>query len=222
MRLPKKLMLLTALWVPAGLAWAQATPPAAPDSRAMIEALKPTMRNLTIRPMPAPVPTPASGEPSAMSTPSLPQAPAAALAPAPTAMPTPPAFPAPPVVPAAPGPAPGNKPGPAMSLAIQFEMNSSRVRPESGAVLGNLVFAMQSPELKDSRFVIEGHTDARGSSASNLKLSQDRADEVRLYLIALGVHPARLKALGKGGGELANAADPLSAENRRVRVVTLE
>jgi outer membrane protein OmpA-like peptidoglycan-associated protein len=111
---------------------------------------------------------------------------------------------------------------PSLSLAIQFELNSSRVRPESGPVLGNLVAAMLSPDLKDSRFVIEGHTDARGNPAANQQLSQQRADEVRLFLVALGVHPARLKAVGKGSSQLARPADPLSADNRRVRVVTLE
>jgi outer membrane protein OmpA-like peptidoglycan-associated protein len=109
-----------------------------------------------------------------------------------------------------------------LSLAIQFELNSARVRPESGPVLGNLVAAMTSADLKAHRFVIEGHTDARGNPATNQLLSQQRADEVRLYLVALGVHPSRLRAVGKGSSELVNARDPLSADNRRVRVVTLE
>ena len=65
-------------------------------------------------------------------------------------------------------------------------------------------------------------SDARGVPAANLRLSQARADEVRLYLVTLGVHPARLKAVGKGSTEPAHGSDPLSADNRRVRVVTLE
>ncbi|MCA3241643.1 MAG: OmpA family protein [Rubrivivax sp.] len=109
-----------------------------------------------------------------------------------------------------------------MSLAIQFEANSSRVRPESGGLLGDLVAAMISPELKDTRFVIEGHTDARGNAAANRRLSQERAEEVRQYLMLLGVHASRLKAVGKGSSEPANTKDPLAAENRRVRVVTVQ
>jgi outer membrane protein OmpA-like peptidoglycan-associated protein len=89
-------------------------------------------------------------------------------------------------------------------------------------VLGSLVAAMQSPELKTSRFIIEGHSDGRGAAAANLRLSQERAEEVRLYLVALGVHPARLKAVGKGASAPVNAADPMAAENRSVRVVTVE
>ena len=61
-----------------------------------------------------------------------------------------------------------------------------------------------------------------GLVTANQQLSQLRADEVRLYLIALGVHPARLRAVGKGSSNLANPLDPAAAENRRVRVVTLE
>jgi len=114
------------------------------------------------------------------------------------------------------------EPRPSIALSIPFEINSARLRPESGPLLGNLVAAMQSPALKGSRFVIEGHTDASGGAALNQRLSQERADEVRLYLVALGVHPARLRAVGRGASEPANPLAPDAAENRRVRVVTVE
>ncbi len=227
-----------------GLAAAQNVPAAAPETRQMIDALKPAanrgMRNLLVRqapdmagsapaadhtvgvvtppalaPAPAPAPAPAAPAPAPAPTPA--PAPAPAPTAATTTAPTPatPASPAPTEV-AATGPAPS------LSLAIQFDLNSARVRAESGAVLGNLVAALLSPDLKANRFVIEGHTDGRGVPAANLRLSQQRADEVRLYLVALGVHPARLKAVGKGSSEPANPKDPMSADNRRVRVVTVE
>ena len=193
--------------VATGFATAQGTPPALPEMRQMIDALKPAanrgMRNLVVRPAApeaaAPVATGAVAEPPA-------------LPPVPQTIPPPPLS----------APTSAGEPPPSLSLAIQFDLNSARVRPESGAVLGNLVAALLSPDLKSNRFVIEGHTDARGMPAANLRLSQQRADEVRLYLVALGVHPARLKAVGKGSSEPANLKDPLSADNRRVRVVTLE
>ncbi len=169
--------------------------PAHPATGDMIEALTPgrtrSARNLIVRQKPAE---------------------AAASAPEPLA--------------AAPEPAPGAEapaapePPPSLSLAIQFELNSARVRPESGPLLGNLVAAMQSPELKTSRFLIEGHTDATGSSTTNQRLSQERADEVRLYLVALGVHPSRLRAVGRGSSDPADPLNPQAANNRRVRVVT--
>lgn len=182
---------------------------AEPDIQAIIEALTPSAaratRNLVVRPR-ADAATSAS-----VSAP----APAAASAPPMAA-----GVPAPLADPAAGTVVSG--PPPSLALAIQFEANSARVRPESGPVLGSLVAAMQSPALKASRFVIEGHADARGGADQNQRLSQARADEVRLYLVALGVHPARLRAVGRGASAPVNPGDPAAAENRRVRVVTVE
>ena len=200
---------------------------ASPGTRQMIEALKPADgrgRNLVVRPAaPPPSPTPAAPAPlppTALAPPSPP--PAAAPAPVPLALaPAPAPAPAPSPAPA-PAPVLATAPAPSLSLPIQFEPNSARVRPESGGLLGDLVAAMISPELRDSRFLIEGHTDARGNPAANRQLSQERAEEVRQYLILLGVHASRLQAVGKGSSAPANPRDPLAAENRRVRVVTLE
>lgn len=185
--------------------------PAAPPSQTqqMIDALRPAAaerptRNLVVRAR--------AGESAASAAAGVPAAPPAML---------PAASPIAPIAPAAP-PALTPDAVPSLSLAIQFESNSARVRAESGPTLANLVAAMQSADLKPLRFVIEGHTDASGAVAANQKLSQERADEVRLYLVALGVHPARLRAVGKGASEPALPADPLAAANRRVRVVTLQ
>lgn len=110
---------------------------------------------------------------------------------------------------------------PSLSLLIQFDFNSARVRPESQQALTNLSQALQSAELLASRFAIEGHTDAKGSADYNLKLSQQRAHAVREFLLARGISETRLQAIGKGASELANSAEPLAAENRRVRIVNL-
>ena len=179
------------------------------DTQKMIEALMPTatrsLRNLVVRQKPEPAASVASVAGIASGAPVALAAPAVAASPPPLSLPSTP-----------PGPAPS------LALSIQFEPNSSRVRAESGALLGSLVAALQSPELKGNRFIIEGHADARGAAERNLRLSQERADEVRLYLVALGVHPSRLRAVGRGNSQPANAADPAAAENRRVRVVTVE
>lgn len=110
---------------------------------------------------------------------------------------------------------------PSLSLLIQFDFNSAKVKPESQQALSNLAQALQSKELADSTFAVEGHTDAKGRADYNLKLSQQRADAVRAFLASNGVVDARLQAVGKGSSELANSADPLAAENRRVRIVNL-
>ena len=108
-----------------------------------------------------------------------------------------------------------------VSLAIQFEISSARISPDSGALLANLAGALKSPELKASRFLIEGHTDASGSAAGNQALSLARAQSVRRYLGGQGVVVARLQAVGKGSSEPVNTADPRGAENRRVRIANL-
>jgi len=110
---------------------------------------------------------------------------------------------------------------PSLSLLIQFDFNSAKVKPESQQALSNLAQALQSRELLDSKFAVEGHTDAKGRADYNLKLSQQRADAVRTFLASNGVQESRLAAVGKGATELANAAEPQAAENRRVRIVNL-
>jgi outer membrane protein OmpA-like peptidoglycan-associated protein len=111
---------------------------------------------------------------------------------------------------------------PSLSLLIQFDFNSARVRPESQQALANLSQALQSPELLNSNFAVEGHTDAKGGKDYNQKLSQQRAQAVSDFLKAQGVLEARLVAAGKGSSALANSADPFAAENRRVRIVNLD
>lgn len=112
-------------------------------------------------------------------------------------------------------------PRPSLSLLIQFDFNSAHVKPESQQALVNLAQALKSPELNEARFAVEGHTDSRGRADYNLKLSQQRADAVRIVLAHNGVVESRLSAVGKGSTEPANAADPQAAENRRVRIVNL-
>ncbi len=111
---------------------------------------------------------------------------------------------------------------PALSLLIQFDFNSARVRPESQQALGNLSQALQSTALAGSKFAVEGHTDARGGAGYNQKLSQQRALAVRDILASSGVAQDRLLAAGRGATELANSALPFAAENRRVRIVNLD
>ena len=113
-------------------------------------------------------------------------------------------------------------PPPSLSMAIRFDFDSARLRPEGAAVLDRLATALQTRELQASRFLIEGHTDAKGAADYNLRLSQLRADEVRRHLSAQGVAPERLSAVGRGAQEPANPGAPLAAENRRVRIVNIE
>jgi outer membrane protein OmpA-like peptidoglycan-associated protein len=115
-----------------------------------------------------------------------------------------------------------SEPRPSLSLLIQFDFDSARVQPVSQGALANLALAMKSKELQDSKFAIEGHTDAKGRVDYNQRLSQLRADAVRDLLVNQGVKNDRLKAQGKGSSELALPASPEAAANRRVRIVNLD
>lgn len=110
----------------------------------------------------------------------------------------------------------------AIDLNVQFEFDSARLTPDGRLALQELAKAMQSMRLKDTKFLIEGHTDAKGSIDYNLGLSTRRADAVRSFLVSKKVDSARLTALGKGAAELFNKSSPYASENRRVRIVARE
>ncbi|PUE33206.1 hypothetical protein B9Z35_06025 [Limnohabitans sp. Jir61] len=108
-----------------------------------------------------------------------------------------------------------------MSLTIQFDFDSSKVSASSASQLDQLAKALKSDDLSPLSFRVEGHTDAKGSAEYNLNLSQARADAVKKHLQRLGVTASRLETEGMGDKDPANAADKFAAENRRVRIVTL-
>jgi OmpA-OmpF porin, OOP family len=68
---------------------------------------------------------------------------------------------------------------------------------------------------------IEGHTDSQGSSAYNETLSQRRAESVRAALVAAGVDPARVTAVGMGEAVpvASNATAAGRQQNRRVEII---
>jgi len=111
---------------------------------------------------------------------------------------------------------------PSLDLAIQFDFDSARIRPQSVPVLLNLATALNSQSLSHSRFSVEGHTDAKGDPQYNRRLSEQRALAVRDLLTSHGVRSEQLVPIGMGSDQLANPAEPLSPQNRRVRVVNLD
>ena len=68
---------------------------------------------------------------------------------------------------------------------------------------------------------LRGHSDSVGSRAANLRLSRQRAEVVRDYLIEFGVEPHRLKiyALGERYPITSNATAQGRHKNRRVDLV---
>jgi len=109
-----------------------------------------------------------------------------------------------------------------LTIAIQFDFNSARIRPSSFAAVGLMADALYHPYLQGYRFLIVGHTDAKGNREYNLKLSQQRADAIREALInPFGISPARIEAVGLGEEQLLKPAAPEAAENRRVQLINI-
>ena len=68
---------------------------------------------------------------------------------------------------------------------------------------------------------VEGHTDSQGGADANLKLSQRRAAAVRDALVAAGLAPARVQAVGRGHAQPVASNDNAAgrARNRRVEII---
>ena len=106
---------------------------------------------------------------------------------------------------------------------VYFETKKAELLPESFPVLRAVAGILRvTPSIKKIR--IEGHTDDRGSSRKNMKLSQARAESVMAFLVQEGVSKARLEALGQGEEQPAmeGKSDEARDANRRVEFVIVQ
>ena len=102
---------------------------------------------------------------------------------------------------------------------VYFDTNRATIKPVSFALLNEVAQALSdNPKIEVE---VGGHTDSQGNDAFNLRLSQQRADSVRLYLMKRGIGSNRVVA--KGYGENVAIADNRTAggraQNRRVEFV---
>lgn len=103
---------------------------------------------------------------------------------------------------------------------IFFRTDMARIRTQSKQILEQLAnLIKRHPEYV--LISIEGHADERGGKKYNYKLSLRRADQVRRYLINLGVHKDRLavKGWGKAHPWVEGDDQEAMAKNRRVELV---
>lgn len=99
---------------------------------------------------------------------------------------------------------------------VTFVTGKADITPESEATLEKAYNTLKAfPEVAVE---IRGYTDSVGSRASNITLSQRRADAVRQWLINKGIDPARITAKGYGpDNPIADNATPEGrAKNRRI------
>lgn len=108
-----------------------------------------------------------------------------------------------------------------VTTGIKFDVNKASIKPESMGTINYVVKMMQDhPELK---FSVEGHTDSDGETASNQKLSEERAKSVMSALINAGIDAGRLRSKGWGESKPMTGNDTAEgkAQNRRVEFVKL-
>ena len=101
---------------------------------------------------------------------------------------------------------------------VQFEKNKTKLLSSSLSDLNSLAdYLLQNKEINAE---IIGHTDSDGDATANKELSQSRAEEVKRYIVSLGVQESRIKATGKGESEprTENETAEGRAMNRRVEV----
>ena len=112
--------------------------------------------------------------------------------------------------------------GKVVTHGIYFDVNSAKIRPESYKTLAEINDMLAAdPSLK---LMIAGHTDADGDDASNMTLSQKRAESVGAYLVeTYKIEKSRLEAKGFGESKPidANTTPEGKANNRRVELAKL-
>ena len=105
----------------------------------------------------------------------------------------------------------------------RFDVDRARIRPESAPLLTEVAAVLEAhPEIV--RLEIQGHTDDRASQGYNQRLSQQRAESIRTWLIGRGIAPSRLVARGYGRDVplVDNRTAAGRAMNRRVEFLVLE
>jgi OmpA-OmpF porin, OOP family len=103
-----------------------------------------------------------------------------------------------------------------------FRQGQATIEPVSFGELDEIAaMMMENPKME---IQLEGHTDNVGSSEANLKLSQQRVDAVKAYLVKKGVKKSRVNTKAFGGSKpLQNEMTPEArALNRRVEMRILK
>jgi len=85
---------------------------------------------------------------------------------------------------------------------IGFEYNKADLQVHSQLTLDKIALVMQ--KINNLSVELGAHSDSKGSDARNLKLSDQRANSAKDYLISKGINPNRIFAKGYGESKLIN------------------
>ena len=100
---------------------------------------------------------------------------------------------------------------------IYFKSGSSELTLDSKKLLDRIIDLVNKNSVEIARLRVAGHTDASGPAAYNKRLSQQRAEAVRDYLIEHKIKVPSIEAIGYGE-ERPVSENPYAKENRRVEI----
>lgn len=98
---------------------------------------------------------------------------------------------------------------------LEFDSSAATIRPTSFPSLNKVAILLIE---KNFSLKLAGHTDSTGSFEMNMKLSRDRAEAVKAYLVSKGVNASRIEAVGYGSTQpiADNRTEEGKQKNRRV------
>ena len=99
---------------------------------------------------------------------------------------------------------------------VNFAFNSAELTSSAKTNLDKLATVLINNP--DTNINIYGHTDNKGTAQVNQKISENRANSVKNYLISKGIASSRMITMGRGFSEpiASNDTDARRAQNRRV------
>jgi peptidoglycan-associated lipoprotein len=108
------------------------------------------------------------------------------------------------------------------AMPVHFGFDDAAVRPADQEALERFA-QVANAHYRGATITIEGFADPAGSAAYNLRLSKERAEAVREYLVTKGLDGSLLKTVGYGKSRLvkpgAQGEEPGAELNRRVTFV---
>ncbi|MFZ2844387.1 OmpA family protein [Psychrobacter sp.] len=111
----------------------------------------------------------------------------------------------------------------ALSLqVVNFEVDKAVIPDANKVLLDRAVKLME--QVPNMKLMIIGHTDKTADAAYNMKLSQERAQSMKDYLVAQGADPSKLmtKGMGETDPVADNSTDQGRFRNRRIEFVVYD
>ncbi len=106
--------------------------------------------------------------------------------------------------------------------AIQFVQSKADLLPDAQPAMQQLLTFMQTHPTTE--ILLAGHTDNQGDFDANVKLSQDRVDVVKQFLVSSGIAASRITAKGYGPTRpvASNNRESSRQQNRRVEMTVVK